>query len=456
MPTPNYSFTLTEEMVNQLQTRVNEITFGDDLFAYKAAGYFQEMAEQNKPSKMHLLNCCMLGPTSMSMILVQAGIDVSEMSVDKQSYYAVALEEMFGLSTKFKYDKENNQFIAEREADADRKYGDAFTFREEDLELTTWDKICDFFWIETDHAKRVNFIKECLTIQKETMDETNRLYVSQKKRDYLENNKDLYNKNKEFVNNLEDVEAQWKNAFFGSLSNDAKNYKFDNGKQISALSACIAMYNKKYGENICDKNIEEIDEATMRKMKDVASEYLTYQKVKAKVGLGATNISVSDVKLLGAMGQPDKFEIDYDKNVPNINELKNSRLKDQARLQNNYVVLKMKAELANMHKDVKEYALSDQEKALIKESVKVKTEIKLYEDIEKGKYENIPKHLKTINGTEYGVEVSYQKMLEDASVSNAVSKKELNAGMSKNNDLLQQLDNNEPKFENDEDLSMNG
>ena len=110
------------------------------------------------------------------------------------------------------------------------------------------------------------------------------------------------------------------------------------------MSACIAIYKKDYNENICDKNPRKIDTDTKRKMKAVAADYLRLQKMKEGMRVEAVNMSVADIHMTAAIGYKDKLEVDYDKKVTNLNEIKNSKLKDEARMVNNYVVLKMKAD----------------------------------------------------------------------------------------------------------------
>lgn len=456
MPSNKYNFKLTDEMKNQLRL---------DVAGLKTAGMFakgtptsaktiMEIAKQNEPSGMHFLTCCYIGPTHMSEILVSSGIKVDKMSLADQVYYAIAMEKMFGLSTKFKYDKENNQFIPEREAEAGKQYGDVFTFNEEDLELGVWDKICAFFGYTTDHAERVNFIKESLAEQEKALNGLNKDLVAGKRKEYLENNKDLYEKNKEVLQQAKDLEAVWNKEFFGE--NKVADYKFDNGKKISALSACIAMYKNEYGENICDKKPGEIDEGTKEKMAAVADKYLKLQKMKDGAKIDAFNISVTDIHMTNAISYKDGFEVDYDKNVPNLNELKNTKLKNQARMVNNYVILKMKAEMNNLFKGEKEYERNAQEKALTKVSIDVKMETKIYEDIRDRKYENIAKHIETLDGNrKLGIDTSYQMLIETAGYYNAVSKNELNDDINKNRDLLSQIENNNPELENDDGLSKN-
>ena len=456
MPKNKYDFKLTDEMKTQLQLDVAGLKTAGMLTkgTPKSAKTIMEIAKQNEPSGMPFLTCCYIGPTHMAEILVSSGIGVDKMSLADQVYYAIAMEKMFGLSTKFKYDKENNQFIPEREAEAGKQYGDVFTFNEEDLELGVWDKICAFFGYTTDHAERVNFIKESLAEQEKALNGLNKDLVAGKRNEYLENNKDLYEKNKEVLQQAKDLEAVWNKEFFGE--NKVADYKFDNGKKISALSACIAMYKNEYGENICDKKPGEIDEGTKEKMAAVADKYLKLQKMKDGAKIDAFNISVTDIHMTNAISYKDGFEVDYDKNVPNLNELKNTKLKNQARMVNNYVILKMKAEMNNLFKGEKEYERNAQEKALTKVSIDVKMETKIYEDIRDRKYENIAKHIETLDGNrKLGIDTSYQMLIETAGYYNAVSKNELNADISKNRDLLSQIENNNPELENDDGLSRN-
>lgn len=425
MPKNKYDIALTEEMKAQLMQRVEDISVSgnnplfltkeEDVNIYKSVDNFWKMAQQNEPTNLKLLDSCMIGPTSMSVILIKSGINVAEMPPEKQPYYAAALEEMFGLSTKFKYDKKKNQFVAEREIDKDRKYGDVFTFKEEDLELGVWDKICAFFGYTTDHAERVNFIKESLKEQKGVLNEANKVLVYDKKNKYVEKHKELYERNKAVLQQAKDIEAEWKDAFF-SEGIDFKDYKFDNGKKISALSACIAIYKKDYNENICDKNPGEIDSDTKRKMVAVATKYLKLQKMKEGMRVEAVNMSVADIHMTAAIGYKDKLEVDYDKKVTNLNEIKNSKLKDEARMVNNYVVLKMKAEMSRLFKGVKDYEPTQQEKDLAKVSVDLQIETNLYEDIQNDKLENIKPYLEKMHkGVDLGKDPSYGELLDIAS-----------------------------------------
>ena len=187
-------------------------------------------------------------------------------------------------------------------------------------------------------------------------------------------------------------------------------------------------------------------------MAAVADKYLKLQKMKDGAKIDAFNISVTDIHMTNAISYKDGFEVDYDKNVPNLNELKNTKLKNQARMVNNYVILKMKAEMNNLFKGEKEYERNAKEKALTKVSIDVKMETKIYEDIRDRKYENIAKHIETLDGNrKLGIDTSYQMLIETAGYYNAVSKNELNADISKNRDLLNQIENNNPVLENEDE-----
>jgi hypothetical protein len=120
--------------------------------------------------------------------------------------------------------------------------------------------------------------------------------------------------------------------------------------------------------------------------------------------------------MTAAISYKDKLEVNYDKKVPNIKEIKNSKLKDEARMVNNYAVLKMKAEMSRLFKGVKEYEPTEQEKDLAKVSVDLQIETNLYEDIQNDKLENIKPYLEKMHkGVDLGKDPSYGELLDIAS-----------------------------------------
>ena len=123
MPKSVTQIQFTDEMKKQLRKRVAEISGSsrvDSLISQRAAERLQEMHRKNEGSKLTLLDSCMLGPTNMTTILKNSGLLMRNMTLETQSYYAVAMEEMLGLSTKMIYDKEKNQYTAVREAEGSR------------------------------------------------------------------------------------------------------------------------------------------------------------------------------------------------------------------------------------------------------------------------------------------------------------------------------------------------
>lgn len=399
MPKSIKEIQLTDEMKTKLRKRVAEISGSsrvDSLISQRAAERLVAMYDKKEGLNLNILDSCMLGPTNMTTILKNSGLLMRNMTLETQAYYAVAMEEMLGLSTKMIYDKEKNQYTAVREAEGSRLYGDAFTFNEEDLKLGTWDKICAFFGVETDHAKRVSFIKESLKTQEKMVDDANKQLVAPQRDKFLEDHKDLYKVNKDFIKDLKTVEADWKNAFFGQVVEDpstVEGYKFQAGRSISALSACIAMYKKEYGVNICEKNPSELSQEELDNMKAVAQRYMSYKEMQRESKNQALgSLPLGDFKMIEAIAYKDSFEVDYDKKVEGLESFPNEKLQNQARAMYNYPILLMKAEMTKvMEKEI--YAPTAAEQKLMKEVVSVRSEIKMYENIEKGNYDKIAKDM---------------------------------------------------------------
>ena len=117
MPKSIKEIQLTDEMKKQLRKRVAEISGSsrvDSLISQRAAERLVAMYDKKEGLNLNILDSCMLGPTNMTTILKNSGLLMRNMTLETQAYYAVAMEEMLGLSTKMIYDKEKNQYTAVR------------------------------------------------------------------------------------------------------------------------------------------------------------------------------------------------------------------------------------------------------------------------------------------------------------------------------------------------------
>lgn len=406
------NFNITPEFKKELRERAGEILFGNDhergIVTKKAMREFKELQDKAKKADFRLLDCCFVGPTSMAALLDSEDFKVHKMDDEMQVAYAIALEDMLGLSTKFVYDEKRNEFNAVREADplreaGRRKYGEALTYKPEDLELGIWDKICAFFGVETEHAKKVAFIENSLKEQRQALDGYNKGMVAKAKNQYLEEHKGLYEQNCSKLNEAENVEKQWNDLLFEGK--DVQGYKFTNGKKISALSACMAWYQNKTGNDLAKYSPEDLqkpeNKAILDGLKEVAGEYqqlhkdsATFAKKMKAFNTFAIDVNVNayDEKLKGLLIPENgkaAIEQNYEAKVPfDAQDMKNV---DRQRAISNYPILKMKAELSDLFKKekVKAFAPTDADKKYAREIRELKAEKNLYEHIKEEKYDLI-------------------------------------------------------------------
>ena len=245
-------YTLTKEAIEKIQMRAYEYSalesageVSQEWMEKKAA--LENMEKKNKEVGVSLLESCYCGPENMMKLLVEGGVNVAGFKDNWNVYFALAMDEIVGTSTKMEYDKSKNEFTAKNAvSNGELKYDP------KDVELGLWDKICAAFGITTEHAQKVALAKESVKVQKEQLDGLNKTAVINKKNQFMEKHEAFAKQNEEVVNEAEKTEKAFKKLFFGN--EDVKDYKFNGGKTLSAVTACIAMYHKSGDKDIANMN----------------------------------------------------------------------------------------------------------------------------------------------------------------------------------------------------------
>ena len=409
---------------------------------------------KNKEANMKIEDSCFFGPISVKELLKG-----TELEVDlKDPYYRIqviaALENVLGKSTTMEYDKSKN--IVEPKTPKD---GYKLDYDPKDVELGLWDKICAFFGIKTDHAKKVEFAQKSIQAQKDKLDGFNKNLVKIKKDKFIENHKDFAKRNEAVLKEAEKTEKGLKELFFGNEK--VEDYKFKNGDTLTALSACIAMYHQEGGKDIAKMSLEEIkkdENADLRKrLMEIGKEY----KEKFIEGKGieekfkylddflftSDKYSSKDRALLDRIATTKKFEIDWNKAESNI---KGTEQKKELAGAQSLAMLKTKAEI---RKVFGEKLPNGQKSGFDKPNEKDMEHFNAYKDVReyklfmdemsKGNYGKANEHLGQIKGLK-GFDKkpeNYNEFLDK--VDSMVSQKELNAPTKENKDM------NEPQMEDD-------
>lgn len=210
------------------------------------------------------------GPFSATELL--SGVKSDEYIED--DFYIMALEDLLGTSTRMVYNEEKKSYSAKTP-----NHGDKLVYDPKDVELGLWDKICAFFGIETDHAKKVAFAKKSIEVQKEKLDTFNKKAVSRERYAIIGTgvHEKFRTQNEHLVQEAENIEKGFKELFFGK--EEVEDYTFKNGGKLSALAACIAMYHQEGGKDLANMSLEEINKpenAGLRtRLKAIGAEYKT-------------------------------------------------------------------------------------------------------------------------------------------------------------------------------------
>ena len=288
-------YKLTKEAVEQIRRVAQEIIQQDkegtlSPFMRGRKKDMEKVQKMNKEVGFSLMDTCFCGPANMSRLLTNTALQHEHVMGDDawQVYYALAIEEVLGTSTRMEYDKEKNMFWAytPREGDANTKGERAFD-PDIDMELGFWDKLCAFFGITTDHAKKVAFAKESIKEQNDQLDGFNKAVVLSKKNEFMKKHKDFADHYKKVVEEAEKTEKAFQKLFFKNET--FPDYTFKTGQKMSALTACIAMYHKDpiKGKDIAKMTLEEINlpenQDLRDKLRTIGEEYKKLTGKEAQV-----------------------------------------------------------------------------------------------------------------------------------------------------------------------------
>ena len=197
-------FNLKPEVIEQIRRTAQEFIQKDQNGALE--GYrrltkerMERIQKQNQQTGFSLMDTCFCGPTNMTKLLTGTALQEGLLKGDDawQVYYAMAMEEVLGISTKMEYQPEKNIFLAStpRKEDGHEK----IVFDPQDVELGWWDKLCALLGITTDHAQKVAFAKESIKVQNTQLDGFNKAVVVSKKKEFMEKHKDFADHNKKEV-----------------------------------------------------------------------------------------------------------------------------------------------------------------------------------------------------------------------------------------------------------------
>ena len=454
---------LTDKQMKQIQDEINKISQivikrEEDPQSFRRIKELRAIREKNEEIGMKLVDCCFFGPLSVKDLLKGTDYEIELQDRQCSLEIIIALENVLGKSTIMEYDKSKN--IVEAKTPKD---GYKLEYDPKDVELGLWDKICAFFGIKTDHAKKVEFAQKSIQAQKDKLDGFNRNAVKKKKDKFIENHKDFAKRNEAVLKDAEKTEKGFKKLFFGKEK--VEDYKFKNGDTLTALSACIAMYHQEGGKDIAKMSLEEInreENADLRKrLMEIGKEY----KEKFIEGKGiedkfkylddflftSDKYSSKDRALLDRIATTKKFEIDWNKAESNI---KATEQKKELAGAQSLAMLKTKAEI---RKFLGEKLPNGQKSGFDKPNEKDMEHFNAYKDVReyklfmdemsKGNYGKANEHLGNIKGL-----VGFDKKLENYNefldkVDSMVSQKELNAPTKENKGK------NEPQME-DDDLAL--
>ena len=451
---------LTDKQMKQIQDEINKINQivikrEEDPQSFRRIKELRAIREKNEEINMKLVDCCFFGPLSVKDLLKGTDYEIELQDRQCSLEIIIALENVLGKSTIMEYDKSKN--IVEAKTPKD---GYKLEYDPKDVELGLWDKICAFFGIKTDHAKKVEFAQKSIQAQKDKLDGFNRNAVKKKKDKFIENHKDFAKRNEAVLKDAEKTEKGFKKLFFGKEK--VEDYKFKNGDTLTALSACIAMYHQEGGKDIAKMSLEEInreENADLRKrLMEIGKEY----KEKFIEGKGiedkfkylddflftSSKYSEKDRALLERIATTREFEIDWNKAESNI---KATEQKKELAGAQSLAMLKTKAEI---RKFLGEKLPNGQKSGFDKPNEKDMEHFNAYKDVReyklfmdemsKGNYGKANEHLGNIKGL-----VGFDKKLENYNefldkVDSMVSQKELNAPTKENKGK------NEPQMEEDD------
>lgn len=330
-------YKLTKETIEQIRKTAEEIIQQDKNgtlkpFLQGRKKGLEDMQKKNKEAGFSLMETCFCGPTNMSRLLTATALQDDYVKADDawQVYYALAMEEVLGTSTKMEYYKEKNKFYAYTPGAGDTNTKGERAFDPDiDMELGFWDKLCAFFGITTEHAQKVAFAKESIKVQNQQLDGFNKAVVLSKKNEFVEKHKVFADHNKKVVEEFEKTEKGFRELFFGE--ENVPDYTFKNGQKMSALTACIGMYHKEpiNGKDIAKMTLEEINLPENKDLRDklcaIGQEYkqLTgkeaqtrnqqFQYVDQFLFEKNDKFSVMDKSLLNRMETKSPFIIGFDK-----------------------------------------------------------------------------------------------------------------------------------------------
>lgn len=292
------------------------------------------------------------GPFSANEIL--SDIDKDEKVRD--DFYIMALEDELGKSTRMIYDRDKMSYSAKTPNN-----GDKLVYDPKDVELGFWDKICAFFGIETDHAKKVAFAKKSIEVQKEKLSDFNKKAIEQHRYTILGSDHRKFNEhNEHLVQEAERIEDGFKKLFFGNEA--VEDYKFKNGDTLSALTACIAMYHQEGGKDLANMSLEEINKpanASLRnRLREIGNEYKSIVSEKTLdeqlkylddflFTTDKEKYNTRDKKLLSRIATDREFKVDWDK-VKLGKKLKFEEHKKELAGAKVYTMFKVKGELRKL------------------------------------------------------------------------------------------------------------
>ena len=444
--------------------------YSDEDDIVKRKNELQDIENKNKDANMELMDSCFFGPVSAAEICADAELqdwlNESQRSPFAKSFLIMALEDMLGKSTTMEYDKSKNAVTANTS-----QYGDKLVFDEKDVELGFWDKLCAFFGIATEHAKKVAFAKESMEAQKNKLDDFNKAVVKQKKDKFVENHKEFAQNNESIIKEADSTENAFKALFFGE--EEVKDYKFKNGDTLSAVAACIAMYHQeKDGKDIANMSVEEINKpenADLRKrLLEIGNEYQEkYVSEKSKMidekiahlddfVMTSDKLSARDKSLLKRVATDKAFDINWDKLEAETNGKDKKEMAGAKAL----VMLKVKGQLRkvagkefpNGQKNVF-YDITDKDMDHLNAFKDVREYKMFMDEMSAERYDKAAEHLgkltnkvQRLEGFEMKPE-NYNAFLEKAD--SIVSQKELNAPSKENKEMSNEMD----EMEMDEGMS---
>ena len=275
-----------------------------------------------------------------------------------------------------------------------------------------WDKICAAFGITTEHAKKVALAQESMKAVKESLDSFNKSLVVDKKNQFLKKHEEFGKQNEAVINEAKEIETGFKKLFFGEKYTEGKDYTFQGGKTISALSACIAMYHKSGSKDLANMSLEEINkpenEGLRKELREIGKEYMDFCEKSKNPSIEDNKLkylddflfekqsafSHTDKLFLERMNTNKPLNINYD-NIEVGKDITDERRQSQMKGAKALTMLTVKAELRKLYGKQQKtgyHEISKDDMQYLDAYKEAKENVRLMSDMRNGYYQNAGKY----------------------------------------------------------------